>query len=72
MYKYYAFDVYKTSWCFAHWCLLNSISMNCVLSLGCRHSVEPGNLSPQTREKVCIRCVFESHTHSASVRKLSH
>ena len=27
---------------------------NCVLSLGSRHSVEPRNLSPKTREKVCF------------------
>ena len=45
---------------------------NCVLSLGWRHSVKPRNLSPQTREKVCVWCVFESHTHSVSVQKLSH
>ena len=45
---------------------------NCVLSLGSRHSVEPRNLSHQTREKVCVWCVFESHTHSVNVQKLSH
>ena len=27
---------------------------NCVLSLGCAHSVEPRNLSPKIREKVCV------------------
>ena len=48
------------------------MSNDCVLSLGCRHSVEPRNLSPQTREKVCVWCVFESHTYSVSVQKLSH
>ena len=35
---------------------------NCVLSLGSRHSVGPRNLSPQIREKVCVWCVFESHS----------
>ena len=45
---------------------------DCVLSLGFRHSVELRNLSRQTREKVCVWCVFESHTHSVSVRKLSN
>ncbi|WP_370060324.1 hypothetical protein, partial [Neptunomonas phycophila] len=28
--------------------------------------------SSQTREKVCVWCVFETHTHSVSVRNLSH
>ena len=32
----------------------------------------PRNLSPQTREKVCVLCVFESLTHSASAQKFSH
>ena len=32
---------------------------NCVLSLGCQHSVEPRNLSPKTREKVCVWCVLD-------------
>ena len=45
---------------------------NCVLTLGWRHSVEPRNLSPQTREKVCVWYVFETHTHNVSARKLSH
>ena len=69
--KYYAFDVYKMNECFAHWCLLKSNSKNCVLSLGSRHSVDTRNLSPKTREKVCIWCVFDSYTHSVSVQKLS-
>ena len=43
-----------------------------VLSLGSRHSVGTQNPSPKTREKVCVWCVFESHTHSVSVQKLSH
>ena len=51
---------------------MQSSRKNCVLSLGCRHSVEPRNLSPQTREKVCVWCVFESHTHSVTMQKLSH
>ena len=33
---------------------------NCVLSLGGGHSVLPWNLSPQTREKECVWCVFDS------------
>ena len=45
---------------------------NCVLSLGWGHSVEPRNLSTQTREKVCVWCVVESHTYSVSVQKLNH
>ena len=36
------------------------MSKDCVLPLGSRHSVEPRNLSPQTREKVCVWCVFDS------------
>ena len=44
---------------------------HCVLSLGSRHSVEPRNLSHQTREKVCVWCVFESQMHSVSTQKLS-
>ena len=44
---------------------------NCVLSLGYGHSVGPRSLSHQTREKVCVWCVFESHTHSVSVQKLT-
>ena len=32
---------------------------NWVLSLGSRHSVEHRNLAPQTREKVCVWCIFE-------------
>ena len=46
-------------------------SKNCVLSLGCRHIVEPQKLNTQTREKVCIWCVFETHTYIISVRKFS-
>ena len=46
-------------------------SKNCVLSLGCRHIVEPQKLNTQTREKMCIWCVFETHTHIISVRKFS-
>ena len=34
-------------------------SKNRVLPLGWRHSVEPRFLSPQTREKVCVWCVFD-------------
>jgi hypothetical protein len=45
---------------------------NCVLTLGWRHSVEPRNLSPQTREKVCVWCVSETHTHNVSAQKLNH
>ena len=47
------------------------IQESCVLSLGCRHSVESWNLTLKTREKVCVWCVFESHTHSDRVQKLS-
>jgi hypothetical protein len=43
-----------------------------VLSLGCRHSAGLSKLSPKTQEKVCVWCVFETHTHSVSVQKLSH
>ena len=46
--------------------------MNCVLSLGCGHSVGPRNLSTKTPQKVCVWCVFESHTYSVSAQKLSH
>ena len=46
-------------------------SKNCVLSLGCRHIVEPQKLNTQTSEKVCIWCVFETHTYIISVRKFS-
>jgi len=35
------------------------LTKNCVLSLGCGHSVEPQNLRIKTREKVCVWCVFE-------------
>jgi hypothetical protein len=45
---------------------------DCVLSLGCRHSVEPRNLHIKTREKVCVWCVFESYTHSVNAQELSH
>ena len=38
-------------------CIINDSS---VLSLGCRHSVGPRNLNTQTREKVCVWCVFDS------------
>ena len=44
---------------------------NCVLSLGCRHSVGPRTLMPQTPQKVCVWCVFVSHTHSVNIGKLS-
>ena len=71
MYKYYAFSVCIMSGRYEHWQLLNSISMNCVLSLGRRHNVETRNPIRQTREKVCVWCVFESHTHSVRVQKLS-
>jgi hypothetical protein len=47
-------------------------SKNRVLALGWIHSVVPRILSPQTREKVCIWCIFESHTRSVSLQKLSH
>ena len=40
--------------------------------MGSRHSVEPRNLNTQTQQKVCVWCVFEFHTHSVSVRNLSH
>jgi hypothetical protein len=46
-------------------------SKNCVLSLGCRHIVEPQKLNTQTSEKVCIWCVFETHTYIISLRKFS-
>jgi hypothetical protein len=36
----------------------NLAAYDCVLSLGCRHSVQPRNLSPKTHEKVCVWCVF--------------
>ena len=49
-----------------------SQSNDCVLSLGWRHSIEHLDLTTKTREKVCVWCVFESHTYSVSVRKLSH
>jgi hypothetical protein len=42
---------------------------DCVLSLGCRHSVEPRNLNTQTREKVCVWCVFELHTRRVNAQK---
>ena len=48
-----------------------SQSNDCVLSLGSRHSVGPWYLNTQTREKVCVWCVFESHTHCVSTQKLS-
>ena len=48
------------------------IQESCVLSLGCRHSVEPRDINTQTREKVCLLCIVESHTHSISAQKLSH
>jgi hypothetical protein len=35
------------------------INDSCVLSLGSRHSVGPRNLSPKTRQKVCVWCVFD-------------
>ena len=35
---------------------------NCVLSLGCKHSVDPRNLSPKTQETVCVRCAFGPYT----------
>jgi hypothetical protein len=31
----------------------------CVLSLGSRHSVETQKVTTQTREKVCVWCVFD-------------
>ena len=40
-----------------------------VLSLGCRHSVEPRNLSLKTREKVCVWCAVESHTQGRNCVK---
>jgi hypothetical protein len=51
--------------------LIRKIFMkNCILSLGSRHTVEPCNLNTQTREKVCVRCVFELYAHSVSVQKI--
>jgi hypothetical protein len=44
---------------------------HCVLSLSSRHSVGPRKFNTQTRQKVCIWCVFETHTHIISVRKFS-
>ena len=65
----HAFSVYIMSEHYAHLQLLYSISMNSVLSPGSRNCVGP---CIKTREKVCVWCVFESHTHSVSVLKLSH
>ena len=45
---------------------------NFVLSLGCRNSIEPRDLHIKTRQKVCVWCVFESHTHSVNSLNLSH
>ena len=70
--KYYAVSVFIMSECYAHWWRLNSNSKNCGLSLGCRHSVVLQNPNTHTPEKMCVWCVFESHTHSVSVQKLSH
>jgi len=36
------------------------LTKNCVLSLGCGHSVGPRNLIRQSHEKVCVWCVFDS------------
>jgi len=36
------------------------LTKNCVLSLGYRHSVLPQNPTPQTQQKVCVWCVFDS------------
>ena len=57
---------------FAYRCFLNLNSKNCVLSLGCRHSVGAQKRSLLTPQKVCVWCVFESHTHSVRLQKLSH
>ena len=48
------------------------LTKNCVLSLGCGHSVGPRTLMLQTPQKVRVWCAFESHTPSGSVQKLSH
>jgi hypothetical protein len=48
----------------------NIFMENCVLSLGSRHSVGSQKLNTQTQQKVCVWCVFESHTHSVSEQKL--
>jgi len=51
--------------------IMGIFQKNCVLSLGSRHSIGPRNLSAQTREKVCVWCVFESRTHRVSAQELS-
>ena len=48
--------------------LIPHLLKNCVLSLGCRHSVGPRILHPRTPQKVCVWSVFESHTHADSWR----
>ena len=42
-----------------------------IVSLGYRQNVQPRNPVRQTREKVCVSCVFELHTHNVSVQKLT-
>ena len=42
-----------------------------IVSLGYRQNVQPRNPVRQTREKVCVWCVFELHTHNVSVQKLT-
>ena len=37
---------------------------NCVLSIVCIHSIGLQDLASQTIQKVCVWCVFESHTYS--------